>query len=512
MLPRVAGVLIPLFSLRTLDDLGRGEILDLAPMVDFARDMGLGLIQLLPLGEGGPDETSPYSDMSVFAVDPVSLSPRGIEGVSRNSLTRARRKLATSKEPLGRVAVRAVKLPMLERAWRACAERRGESAEFASYVEENRAWLEDYALFRALKDRFKWAPWEKWPAGLRDRESGVLVSARRQLADAVARYSWLQFIAHRQWAAMRAYAAERRVLLGGDMAFSPARDSAEVWVYQALFNLDRTVGTPPDAFNQRGQRWGLPLPRWDRMRADGFKLWRLRVQRAAAMFDLLRIDHVVGLYRTFSFEEEPDAPGEFIPADEPAQLAQGEEILRALREAAGACILIAEDLGSVPPWVRSSLTSMEIPGYKVMRWERVEWGAHEERFLKPLEYPELSLATTGTHDTETLTTFWSSQPESERRKLTEALGISDSIDIKQPLDEAGLDAIIGSLYASPARLVVLPIQDLFGWNEQINRPGTVSQTNWRFRLPFAIEERLMIPAIRSQIERLCALAKASSRA
>jgi len=155
---------------------------------------------------------------------------------------------------------------------------------------------------------------------------------------------------------------------------------------------------------------------------------------------------------------------------------------------------------------------MEIPGYKVLRWERVESGAHEERFLKPLEYPELALATTGTHDTETLTTYWSSQPESERCKLTEALGISDSIDVKQPLDEAGLDAIIGSLYTSPARLVVLPIQDLFGWSEQINRPGTVSETNWRFRLPFAIEERLMIPAIRSQIEKLCALAKASGRA
>jgi 4-alpha-glucanotransferase len=511
MLPRVAGVLMPLFSLRTPEDLGRGEILDLAPMVDFAREMGLGLIQLLPLDEGAPEETSPYSAMSVFAVDPALLSLRGVDGIVRSSVTRARRKLATAHPSGGRVAVRAAKLPILERAWRRSRDPLAHSKEFQSYFEQHREWLADYALFRALKDRFEWAPWEDWPTELRNREALALDAARRELTERVDRYCWFQFLAERQWSAMRSYAAERRVMIGGDMAFSPALDSAEVWANQALFDLGRTIGAPPDAFNPRGQRWGLPLPRWARMREDGFRLWRARVRRAAAMFDLLRIDHVVGLYRTFSFGEEPEADGSFVPEDESAQQAQGEEILAALQDAAGRCELIAEDLGSVPPRVRASLCRLGIAGYKVMQWERTGWETAQERFLKPAEYPELSLATTGTHDTEPLTTWWLEQPQPERVKLLEALGISDRVDPRRALDDAALDAIIGALYASPARLVVLPIQDLFGWSEQINHPGLVSEANWSYRLPFELEDRAKLPNIKSRIEKLRGIARESAR-
>ena len=512
MLPRVAGVLMPLFSLRTPDDLGRGELLDLAPMVDFASEMGLGLIQLLPLDEGAPEETSPYSALSVFAVDPALLSLGAVDGIVRGSVTRARRKLVNQHPSGGRVAVRAAKLPILERAWRKSRDALAHSKEFELYIEQHREWLADYALFRALKDRFEWAPWEDWPAELRNREALALDTARRELSEPIARYCWFQFLAERQWSAMHSYAAEHHVMIGGDMAFSPALDSAEVWANQALFDLGRTIGAPPDAFNPRGQRWGLPLPRWAPMRADGFRLWRARVRRAAAMFDLLRIDHVVGLYRTFSFGEDPDADGSFVPEEESAQQAQGEEILGALQDAAGRCALIAEDLGSVPPRVRASLSRLGIAGYKVMQWERTAWETPQERFLKPAEYPELSLATTGTHDTEPLTTWWLAQPQPERVKLLEALGISDRVDSREPLDDAALDAIIGSLYASPSRLVVLPIQDLFGWSDQINHPGLVSEANWSYRLPFELEDRTKLPEIKSRIEKLRAIAKESTRA
>ena len=510
MLPRVAGVLIPIFSLRTGDDLGRGEILDLLPMIDFAREMGLGLVQLLPLDEGDPDETSPYSATSIFAVDPVCLSLRGLS-VGRIFIGLARRKVAGPK-PAGRVAVRAAKMPLLERAWRASPERLQPSAEFKAFEEANHLWLADYALFRALSDRFEWSPWKEWPQPLRDREAAVLDAARRDLAEPIVRHTWFQFLAHRQWLAVRAHAADRHVLLGGDMAFSPALDSAEVWANQHLFDLDRTVGAPPDTFNERGQRWGLPLPRWDLMRGDGFKLWRMRVRRAAAMFDVLRIDHVVGLYRTFSFDADPEHDGQFVPADESAQQAQGEEIIHALQDAAGHCELIAEDLGSVPTRVRESLTAMGIAGYKVMQWERVGWETPDERFLKPSEYPELALATTGTHDTEALATWWSEQSEAERHKLAEALGVLDSVSLTGSLNETALDAIIAALYSSPSRLVVLPIQDLFGWSDQINRPGTVDDANWTWRLPFAIEARADLPAISARIEKLHAIAIRSNRA
>ncbi len=161
----------------------------------------------------------------------------------------------------------------------------------------------------------------------------------------------------------------------------------------------------------------------------------------------------------------------------------------------------------MPPWVRASLTAMGIPGYKVMMWEREGWSSPDERFLSPAEYPELSLATTGTHDTETLTMYWRSRSPEERAKLVRALGVAE-VNVHAPLDTRALDKIIRALYASPARLVVLPVQDLFGWDDQINRPGTIDDINWSYRLPFAIEDRERIPGLRERIAALRALADA----
>lgn len=510
---RAAGVLIPLFSLRTRDDLGRGEIMDLPAMTDFARSAGLRVIQLLPLDEGAPGETSPYSAMSVLAIDPVYITARELGGVGRVSLARAQAEVGGGRV-VPRAISRPVRLALLERAYRASRVRGGSEFgdEFMVFADRNRDWLEDYALFRALKDRFNWSAWDTWPEDLARRDPAALDAARRELDAAIAMYSWWQFVADRQWSAARAHAHRAGVQLGGDMAFSPARDSAEVWANQAMFDLDRTVGAPPDAFNRRGQRWGLPLPRWNAMREDGFRLWRTRARRAGAMFDLVRIDHVVGIYRTFSFGAAPDAAGSFSPAEERDQVAQGEEIMRALREAVGDCEIVAEDLGSVPQWVRDSLTRLGVPGYKVMQWEREQWGGPDERFKSPSTYPELSLATTGTHDTETLTVWWREQPVSEREKLCAALGIAGRANPQRDrLDENALDAIIETLYASPSRYVILPIQDLFGWNARINRPGTVSETNWTYRLPLTIAKLADNPAIKARLARLHAIAERTGR-
>ncbi len=177
-------------------------------------------------------------------------------------------------------------------------------------------------------------------------------------------------------------------MLGGDLSFSPAQDSADVWAHQELFILDRTVGTPPDAFAAEGQRWGLPMPNWDRMEHEGHRWWRMRARHAAGLYDLFRVDHVVGLYRTFSFGPNRDEPGAYFPADEGAQRRQGEEVIRAIKEEAGESAIIAEDLGSIPPWVRESLAALGLPGYKVFRWEKENWNTPEERFVAPSAYPE----------------------------------------------------------------------------------------------------------------------------
>jgi 4-alpha-glucanotransferase len=511
MATRSAGVLIPLFSLRTRESLGRGEILDLAPMIDFAVAMGCTVIQLLPLDETSPIEQSPYSALSVHAIDPMYISMRDLGGVGRVVLGRARAAVGVARI-VGRSIVRREKLALLERSYRLTlgAEKGEEGAEFAAFVASNSYWLDDYALFRALQERFD-PSWEAWPAELARRDPEALAAARRESADAIEMYSYWQFIAHRQWAAMRSHAASRGMRIGGDLAFSPCRDSAEVWANQTDFDLTRSVGAPPDDFNPQGQRWGLPMPDWERMRSGGLKLMRARVRHASSLYDLIRIDHVVGLYRTFNLGDDPDAPGIFTPADEELQRIQGEEIVRIIREEAGATEIIAEDLGTVPPWVRESLTNLGVPGYKVMQWERVNWGQPDEAFRSPASYPELSVATTGTHDTESLTTWWREQPIGEREKLVRALGIEKQVNPRAMLDESGRDAILTALYAAPSRLVIMPIQDLFGWTARINRPGTVLESNWTYRLPLTLERLRRSRAIKSRVAKLREIAIRTNR-
>jgi 4-alpha-glucanotransferase len=514
MLPRSAGILIPLFSIRTRDNLGRGEILDLAPMIDFALSMSHRVIQLLPLDETGPDDLSPYSAMSVMAIDPTYISVSGLPGVGRVVLARAREAVGRARF-VERPIIRSAKFPLLERAYRAyrAARARGESDEgpqFDAFVDANSYWIHDYALFRALKERFNWTSWETWPAEIAERDPPALTLARKELADAIEMYSYWQYIAHRQWSEMRAYAASHGAFIGGDLAFSPCRDSAEVWANQDEFDLSRAVGAPPDGFNPKGQRWGLPLPNWNAMRAQGFKLLRQRARHASTLYDLLRIDHVVGLYRTFNFGSDFAEPGVFTPVNEDDELRQGEEVIRAIKEEAGPTELIAEDLGTVPPWVRASLTHLGVAGYKVMQWER-DWGHGDEPFLSPATYPELSLATTGTHDTEPLTVWWRAQPVEVREKFVRALGLEGKVSPRRMLEESARFAILAALYAAPSKLVIVPIQDLFGWSTQINRPGTISAWNWTYRIPLTLERMRRSRAIEQDVARLREIAIRSGR-
>ena len=485
---RTAGVLIPLFSLRTRGDFGRGEIRALVPMADFALAMGHRVIQLLPVDETAPGETSPYSAMSVMAIDPLYVSTRGLAGVGPAAIERARAQ-AGPGDPPDPIRLHAAMRELLHTSYR-YFRTRGPAAErdaLAAFVHDNREWLPDYALFRALKDRFQWAPWRSWPDGLSSREPAAIAAAARDLADEVATWSYVQFIAHRQWREVRAQLADRGVLLGGDLAFSPGCESAEVWSHQAMFDLDRSVGAPPDAFSATGQRWGLPMPNWERMRASGFALIRMRIRHARALYDLLRIDHLVGLFRTYGFGAELDAPGAFDPAAESDQLAQGEEILRIAQGEAAAMELIAEDLGVIPPFVRRSLKTLGLPGYKVMRWER-EWNEPRQPFIDPVHYAELSVATTGTHDTETLCEWWREAQAGERLEFVRSLRLEGKIDpLAAVLDAGALDAALDSLYGAGSRLTIVPVQDIFGWDARINTPGTVNDANWKWRLPFSLE-------------------------
>jgi len=238
---RCAGILVPLFSLRTADDFGRGDFSGLVPMGALALAMGHRLIQLLPLDELASGETSPYNALSVFALDPVYIAAALLPGISAADRDAARARLRNGDLPVDLAKLRTLKGRLLAQSYhyykRAKTDRLRN--EYEEFIEQHRGWLDDYALYRALKDRFAGAGWESWPPALRCHDHTALSAAGRELAEEVAIFRYGQFIAHRQWSEVRARLQRMGVLIGGDLAFSPCRESVEVWANQGLFHLNR---------------------------------------------------------------------------------------------------------------------------------------------------------------------------------------------------------------------------------------------------------------------------------
>jgi 4-alpha-glucanotransferase len=297
-------------------------------------------------------------------------------------------------------------------------------------------------------------------------------------------HQYLQWLADLQWQAARTAASACGVSLFGDLPFMVDGDSADVWARQAHFNLDVTVGAPPDAFSADGQDWGMPACRWDVMAADGFGWLRDRARRSADLYDGYRIDHLVGFYRTYARPRHGGAPF-FTPSTEHEQVSLGEQVLRVFGESGVA--IVAEDLGTVPDYVRASLARLDVPGFRVLRWER-HWHVKGQPYRDPSEYPAVSVATSGTHDTEPLVTWWERASDDERQ------AVSDLPTIRQLTGGDGLvgrpyiptvrDALLEALFVSGSCLVMNVMQDVFGWADRINEPSTVNEINWTFRLPW----------------------------
>jgi len=275
-------------------------------------------------------------------------------------------------------------------------------------------------------------------------------------------------------------------------------DSADVWAHQAHFHLDRSVGVPPDAFSATGQDWGMPAYRWDRISAEGFEWLQTRARRSASLYDGYRVDHLVGFYRTYSRTRD-GLDARFEPSDEPDQTALGEQVLAVFR--APGVDLIAEDLGVVPDFVRESLARLGIPGLKVFRWERF-WKEDGQPFHDPSEFPVISVATSGTHDTETLAEWWHAAPQDERNQIAAiptVRRLAAGADLSTaPFNPVVRDTLLEALEASASQLVLLPIQDLFGWTDRINQPATVTPENWTFKLPWPIDD---LPDVPEAVER-----------
>jgi 4-alpha-glucanotransferase len=255
----------------------------------------------------------------------------------------------------------------------------------------------------------------------------------------------------------------------------------------------------------------MPLYQWDIMAAEDFRWLRERARRNADLYDGYRVDHLVGFYRTYG-RLKNGGEGFFTPPDEPSQLALGERLLELFRSSGAE--ITAEDLGTVPDFVRVSLARLGVPGYRVFRWER-HWHTPGQPFRDPADYPPMSVATSGTHDTEPVAVWWGRLTEDERRKISDLPSIQ-RLSGEADLVHAGFDAtvrdlLLEALFESASYLLVLPVQDAFGWRDRINEPATVNDENWTYRLPWPVDVLDEIPEARERKETLAAWTKKHGR-
>jgi 4-alpha-glucanotransferase len=494
-----------------------GEIPDLVPLARWSSQAGIRVVQMLPVYAASGGETSPYSASTAFAIDPAYLGLDACEDFvaagGRDALSDEDRRLldevvaapTVSWKRLRGLKERAMRLAFAHFAGHEGKPGGKRARELAEFRKDSQHWIEDWALFAALHRQYD-KHWKEWPKDLASRRPAALEKARETHADEIAFITWQQWQLDVQWRQARAQAQALGVDLMGDLPFVVAEDSADVWKHSTLFRPNMRVGAPPDALCAEGQDWGLPLFDWKAMEQTGFAWMRERAERAGRLFGLFRVDHVIGMYRTYYRSADGRKSG-FSPSDEEAQIRLGETLLVLMDEYGE---VIAEDLGMVPEFLRPSLARLGLPGYRVLRWEKDDlWrdGRMQPFYRNPAEWPAISVATSGTHDTSTQAEWYDSLSPDDRRGLARIAGLAQ-LDPNRKFDDEIRDGFLRVLYQAGSNLCLLPFQDLLGHREQVNVPGSVNDRNWTYRMPMTVEA---LAADQATVDRLSRLSVDSRR-
>jgi 4-alpha-glucanotransferase len=472
---------------------GIGEIgAEAMRWLEMLREMEQRLWQILPLGPTGYGD-SPYQGLSSFAANPLMLD---LDGLRLEGLLEGLDLEQLPSFPADRVdfgSVIPARTALLRRAARAFGRHAAGQprADFEEFRRLHSGWLDDWALFDALKQSRGGDAWTSWPIELRDRDPAALARAREELAAEIEQTEVLQYLFARQWGAVRGQAADLGIRLIGDIPIFVAHDSADVWQRRDLFQLDEggeptvVAGVPPDYFSSNGQRWGNPLYRWEAHRAEDFAWWIARLRRVLETVDVVRIDH----FRGFAASWE-------IPATEPTATrgrwapAPGAELFAAVGRNLGALPIIAEDLGLITPDVAALRDGLAYPGMRVLQFAfGSELDERGENPHLPENLVENCVAYTGTHDNDTLAGWLSFDPGSSTRDAAEIeLERGHLLEVLQahfgvvPADLRW--ACIEILLASRAAAAVVPLQDILGLGSEarMNTPGRPEGNwSWRFR-------------------------------
>ena len=470
---RASGVLLPIFSLPSAYGIGCFSE-EAYEFVDWLKQAGQTYWQILPLGPTGFGD-SPYQSYSTFAGNPYFIDPTDL--IKRGYVT------ATDCEKACPVTTdTAVDYQMLEQGrigllHQAFANSKiGKDKEFRAFCQENADWLEDYSLFMALKNYFGDAVWTDWEEDVKLRKPAALKKYKKQLADQVQFWSFVQYLFYTQWRALKEYANAQGIQIIGDIPIYVAFDSADAWANPALFQFDRELrpisvaGCPPDAFSETGQLWGNPLYDWEYHKSTGYEWWLKRLEVCFELYDVVRIDHFRAFDEYYAIPYG-DPTAEF-GAWEPGP---GYELFDTMKKKLGRKKVIAEDLGYLTPSVLKLVKKSGFPGMKILEFA---FDSGEDNVYLPHHYGNNCVVYTGTHDNDTILGWYETLPKPVKRFLKEYLGCKKSAKADRVRKQ-----LIRSAFASVADTCIIPMQDLLGLDgtARVNLPSTIG-TNWKWRM------------------------------
>jgi len=500
---RSSGVLLHPTSLP-----GKYGVGDLGPeadaFIDFLAASGQSIWQVLPLGPTGYGD-SPYQSFSAFAGNTLLISPDRLREENLLSASDLIALPSSNSERVDFGAAIEFKNKLLRRAFENFRRPTNTSLResFANFSQHEAAWLDDYALYRALKDALGGAAWNKWERPLRKRDAGALAAARESLREQIEAQKFYQFLFFKQWGALKRYCNERGISVVGDIPIFVAHDSADVWTHPHLFKLNEdgsprvVAGVPPDYFSATGQLWGNPLYDWEQMKAEDFRWWIERISSMLHEVDILRIDHFRG------FAASWEIPGGDKTAERGRWVnAPGRELFTAIKKALGDVPIFAEDLGVITPDVEALRDDFNFPGMRILQFA---FGGDSRNIDLPHNYHRNVAVYTGTHDNDTTVGWFTSaagdggstrkveQIERERKFCLAYLN-SQGTEIHWDFIRAAL--------ASVANTAIIPLQDVLGLGNdaRMNLPNSISG-NWNWRYPAAA----LTSEVRDRLKALTAL-------
>ena len=467
---RTSGILLHISSLPSEYGIGTfGK--EAYRFVDFLRKAGQTYWQILPIGITSYGD-SPYQSFSSFAGNPYFIDPDLL--LKDGYLEKAdyvNTDFGKDPENADFAKLYKTRYKMLDKAYRNFIK--SPPADYADFLEENKAWLPDFALFMALKDENKGASWQKWDTNVKKREKTAIAEAKKRLADKIDFYSVTEYFFFKQWFALKSYANENGIKIIGDVPIYVSADSADVWSAPEDFELDaelmpvNVAGCPPDAFSADGQRWGNPLYNWDKMAKDGFSWWCRRVEFSAKIFDVIRIDHFRGFeaYWSIPAKDKTARGGKWVKGP-------GYALFEALEKKLGTLPIIAEDLGFLTQGVRDLLKKTAFPGMKVLEFAFDPNGDNE---YLPHNICKNSVAYIGTHDNEPAMLWLAGEPKAEKDFAVKYMHLTK---------EEGYNwGFIRTLLSCPADTAIMQMQDILGLGKgaRMNTPS-VTGGNWMWRM------------------------------